>query len=430
MVMYDLSDKINILNKSDPPYSADILRELKLSHRKWISNNHMYGILKYNKEFLEETMDDATSTGLFRSVVIKDNKIVCYAPPKSLQPKVFQEKYSADSCYAEEFIEGTMINLFSSVNLDEGFNGWEIATRSSVGGSNMFFKSFNKDLTFCEMFKQAIQGPSVEEYTRLEGLPKDFCYSFVLQHPQNRIVTPFLSPSLYVVAVYKICKDTHKVEQIPFHNDPEWISRFQSANIKIPEQYEGLTYDDMHRRWASDDTDYKIPGIVIVNRSTGHRTKFRNPTYEYVRRLRGNQPKQQYRYLSLRQQNDEIVKYLEYYPEDKEAFTTYDEEVRTFISKLHRHYLDCKVYRIETLMEVPYEYRTHVYALHNLYYTDLKGKNKCVNRAVIEKYINALPTPRLMYSINYKPEFHNKGDKNRADNNNEVDINEEFVLVS
>ena len=43
------------------------------------------------------------------------------------------EKYpittdSNNNCYAEEFIEGTMINLFYDVSVDD----WEICTKSNV----------------------------------------------------------------------------------------------------------------------------------------------------------------------------------------------------------------------------------------------------------------------------------------------------------
>lgn len=38
----------------------------------------------------------------------------------------------------------------------------------------------------------------------LDMLNKQFCYSFVLQHPYNRIVAPISNPQLYLVAVYQI----------------------------------------------------------------------------------------------------------------------------------------------------------------------------------------------------------------------------------
>ena len=60
------------------------------------------------------------------------------------------------------------------------------------------------------------------------------------------------------------------------------------------------------------NTSYHIQGVVIKT-DDGARYKFRNPNYEHVRHLRGNQPKLQYQYLVLRQ-SGKVKEYLQYYP--------------------------------------------------------------------------------------------------------------------
>ena len=44
-----------------------------------------------------------------------------------------------ENCIAEEFIEGTMINLF----FDHENQEWEIASKSAIGAKNNFFVSDN-----------------------------------------------------------------------------------------------------------------------------------------------------------------------------------------------------------------------------------------------------------------------------------------------
>ena len=59
---------------------------LKLKYIEWkdsncdSSNKNQYYILKYNKNYLTE--DNIYSIGLLRSIIIKNNEIIAYSPPK------------------------------------------------------------------------------------------------------------------------------------------------------------------------------------------------------------------------------------------------------------------------------------------------------------------------------------------------------------
>ena len=39
-------------------------------------------------------------------------------------------------------------------------------------------------------------------------------YSFVLQHPENRIVIPIISPKIYLAAAYKIYKHPDGIQKV------------------------------------------------------------------------------------------------------------------------------------------------------------------------------------------------------------------------
>ena len=303
----------------------------------------------------------------------------------------------------------TMINMFydSSLPKDEILGHWEIATRSSVGGDTRFFSnSTNEGKTFREMFIEALTEISKEQGSpqeALKDLKQEYCYSFVLQHPENRIVTEFKTPGLYLAAVYSIDDPTRTITRIPTE---EALSGSLATWAKTPTLHgQSLTMQDLdglERIWASEDTDYGTLGIMLCDRATGLRSKIRNPEYEKVRQLRGNQPKLQYRFLSLRQGAAEDVKaYLQYYPEDTDAFSNYGKQVRAFVQNLHHQYMDCKVRRAKDIKLVPFEYRNHVYTLHGQYLNDLRPLRRAVTRRVVEEYVNSLPAARLMFSINY-----------------------------
>ena len=71
---------------------------------------------------------------------------------------------------------------------------WEIATRSNIGANCRF----NNHKTFREMFFEAAEAKGFT----FDLLEKDYSYSFVLQHPENRIVVPFDKADLVLVEIF------------------------------------------------------------------------------------------------------------------------------------------------------------------------------------------------------------------------------------
>ena len=98
-------------------------------HIQTSTNHKTYSVIKYIKENL--TLDNVGILGLYRSVIVKKNswQIVCVSPPKSISPEVFMATYDPSSIVAEQFIEGTMINVFWDMDGD----GWMVNTKSKVG---------------------------------------------------------------------------------------------------------------------------------------------------------------------------------------------------------------------------------------------------------------------------------------------------------
>ena len=96
------------------PESLEGIKEiesLKLLLKKWYINEKTYNIFKYDKTVLLHDM--ILKTGLFRSIITdKKGKILCFSPPKSLHMEKFVQLYDPEDCIAENFVEGTMINLF------------------------------------------------------------------------------------------------------------------------------------------------------------------------------------------------------------------------------------------------------------------------------------------------------------------------------
>jgi len=412
---YNLSSipEFNDLLKADIVSNSNILKLNKIECR---SNNLLYRVIRYDKNFL--CHDLISSYGLCRSVIINSaDNVVGFAPPKSISADVFIEKYPEhktghfDKCnIAEEFIEGTMINVFFDPTI--GITGaWEISTRNTVGATSSFYKS-PQAKTFRQMFMEAASENKID-ITKLE--PR-LCYSFVLQHPENRIVVPFSKPQLYLVGVYEINNKFNEVT-VSYYDVAKYRDFFSElgTTVKFPEVYNFESYKELVDRFGSMNTSYDIVGVIIHNKLTGERTKIRNPVYEQVRNLRGNQPKLQYQYLCLRKEG-KVKDFLKYYPENKKEFSTFRDQVHLFTNTLFANYVSCYIKKEKPLIEFSEQYRTHMFNIHRLYMNELREKQLFVTNIVVQKYVNESHPSLLMYCLNYQMRKRNF-DTIIADNN-------------
>jgi len=386
----------NDIVKNDIKNVSNILKLNKVECRT--SNNTPYTVIRYDKNFL--SIDLIPSYGLCRSVIVNNNnKVVGFSPPKSIPSDCFINKYneSTNGIIAEEFIEGTMINVFwdDSIGLT---GGWEIATRNTVGATSSFYKG-PKAKTFRDMFLEAAKANNLI----LDNLEKQYCYSFVLQHPENRIVVPFKHSQLYLVALYTIHND-NDIITVEFNDVQQYKNFFNTqlvTSIKFPEVYTFDKYSDLIEKYASMNTLYNIVGVVIHNKFTGERTKIRNPVYEQVRNLRGNQPKLQYQYLCLRKEG-KVGDFLKFYPENKKDFSIFRDQIHLFTDTLFTNYVSCYIKKQNPLMEFSEQYRTHMFNIHQKYMNELREKKHFVTNSVVINYVNNLHPSLLMYCLNFQ----------------------------
>ena len=143
-------------------------------------------LIKYNKQFI--CPENVDTLGKFKSVITDGTTIYSIAPPKSKSYEQFICQNDINDCIIEEFVEGTMINYFYK-------DGWKIATRSCIGADC----KFGGNKTFREMFFEAVKRQKLD----LSILNTKYSYSFVLQHPENRIVIPYSTPNLVLVNVFE-----------------------------------------------------------------------------------------------------------------------------------------------------------------------------------------------------------------------------------
>lgn len=356
----------------------DYAQEIGLNVRSFNVDNmeskKLY-MLNFNKEKWQPGLEN------FRSVITDGEKILCFSPPKAFKYEEFP--HNKDIFTVEEFVEGTMINVFNY----EGT--WMCATKSIIGAKCKFFKDFAK--TYRTLFLEVMNHIGLE----FVDLDKTCCYSFVMQHPENRIVVPFNEMSLVLIKKYR-CVGC-KVEEVNTLDELEGLN----VIIKKPrvfDKYSSNYISQLKDVFESEDNSYKMMGIVI--NCGGDRTKVWNPNYLKVKKLRGNNPKIQFQFYHLLK-DKLIVQFLRYYPEYKKLFQEFKIDLFGYTEQLWRKYRACYIYREKPLKEFGKQYRTHMFNIHQLYLTELKRANKHTDKKFVIDYVNKLSPAELMYSINF-----------------------------
>lgn len=297
--------------------------------------------------------------GLYRSVIFKNKKPVCFSPPKSIPYAEFCEKHPINTVTADEFIDGTMINIF----YDNDTTEWVTATRSIVGADCTFYSQ----KTFHEMFHE-----TNIEYSKLD---KTYCYSFVLQHPDNQIVTPVETPQLYLIAVYHITD----IGIVEVHSSNHCITDYLTPYTFIFSSYE-------EAEQFVQTQPYTFKGLML--KMNEERSKIRNLAYEKVKKLRGNSASPLYTYISIRSTPDQ-VEYEKYFP--NHHFSDYEKQLTNLILLLHGLYMDCFIKKVKPLKEYNPPFKQHMYELHMTYLHKLRQEKKCVTRHEVKKYVIGLP---------------------------------------
>lgn len=386
-------------------------------------NNNSYTILNNDSSCI--TFDD-DELRKYRSIILDNNNdILCFSPPNSIPLDNFKDKYPDDApciddVYANEIMEGTMINLFfnkdfSQVDLEtehseacngfwseeqsssntksgssEACNGfWEIGSRGAIGCNYWYYRtqylleehdtepvqteweeprkhSTKQQITFRQMFLDAMKTDITADLNTmpiLEYLPKNYCYSFVLQHPDNHIVLPISEPHLFLVAVYEIV-DTCTVKFVPPHIYESW-SVFTDSTIEFPKKYTFTKYKELENIYGSIHSEYSSMGLMLTNIRTGERAALSNPVYEEIKKLRGNNPNLQYQYFCLLR-SGQVDKFLEYFPTYKKTFMQFSKQYQDFITNVHQSYFS--YYVKKEGIPIAKKYFIHASKIHHQIY--------------------------------------------------------------
>tara|TARA_Y100001980_G_C14543594_1_gene322388 strand:- start:1208 stop:2344 length:1137 start_codon:yes stop_codon:yes gene_type:complete len=334
-------------------------------------------LIKYKKNNLNKNTIE--TMGLFRSVVLDKTKIVCISPPKSLQ-------YDENTHYKlYEFVEGTMMNAW--YDFDE--TKWRISSKSIINAENRFYE--NQKL-FCEMFYECCDNCNFS----FDFLDKDICYSFVFQHPNNRIINVVLEPSLYIISAYKN-NNNNTFEKI-LYNDLTYIT--YKTGVKLPSQYFSPV-KEVVSKLINGDAPLTNMGIVLVKEGTNYHCKVRNNTFEIIKKFKTNNTKLINTFLSLKRKNmDEL--YIRLFPENLQDFNEYLHKYYSLIDYLYNLYYDINVTKCVEISSLDEIYKINLNNIHSFYVQNLRKINKRIDKKYIDNYVLSLKNHLIIRLMNQR----------------------------
>ena len=359
-------------------------------------------ILSYDRKTL--TPDLYESIGIKRSIIMHDDAVLAYSPPKAVAQSIASNA-SVKRIVAEEFVDGILVN----VAWLESEKRWVIATRKVIGGTNHFYNNGeDKAPIIRDLFDDTCQKIGFS----LDSLDRGLSYSFVMRHPKCRIVLNCDKPSLTIIQIYKISGT--RAELVT-------RSAMESSCILHPQTYSIADSSDYSRRptipssavdkFVTDVTDqhmpsddaYFGPGIMFaVQTEDGSymRFKVRNAAYQTVKMLRdGNESiwRLDQNWLRLNKLNL-LKEYLVHYPEDRWMMNRVRHRYEALIGAAYAFWHMVNITHTLDATRLPAKYKRIVRWIQELRHSE-RGIRVSVNH--VHKIVGNLDTNQVLYYLNY-----------------------------
>jgi len=324
----------------------------------------------------------------FRSVVwdVSKNIPVSIAPMKSENGEDLPEDTPITDYTIEPFVDGVMICGF----YDEYNKEWRFHTRSTLDANCRFF---SQTKSFITLFKEAISvslKPKKDSWKAfLDTLNPEIQYTWVLQHPENRVVVSIPSPTI-------VCVQKQRYAGGELTAALGEKTQFDVKPVTLP------NWDDLRVRLLLDNAKFKhnTQGYV-VKRGVNKRWKIRTSSYNQVRKMRGNSARRDFLWLSLWRSNT-LSHYLAIYPEERIPSKRVIDKWKQITAAVYHIYNDVFKVRSMPSNTVPAKYRPFVFGLHTHYINDLRPHGKVIDWKEAVSFMNGRDTAQALHAINWE----------------------------
>lgn len=267
-------------------------------------------------------------------------------------------------CVIEESIDGTLINLY-------WYNGkWNTSTKSCIDAEC----KWKSDKTFHELFNLTVQNTNLD-FTKLNT---NFCYSFILCHPENINITQYNSPKLYHIFSRNL--NNFKEFNLNIGVAKPFILKINKYNMHSVNDYNELVE-------KVNSFNFEKEGFMIFSKNRKFRVKLKNEYFLKAQSLKGNY---NHHYYSIIKNLQNKKEYLGFFPEDHKYFNEVELNKTKLIDIVYNYYIKTKKLRLN--INIPVIYRKAVIEIHKIYKSkyDEGYNNPSISKIDVMIYFNKM----------------------------------------
>lgn len=286
------------------------------------------------------------------------NKLVHYAFSKAydgLSKESGEDPFlgTLDSFRVENLVEGSLIKVFYYDSR------WWIGTSRNI---DAVYSHWGSEKSFKELFLETCKKKEIN--IDIETLDKNYCYSYILQHPEITIGHDITISD--IIPINKIHLDTLEVTNL--------MEGF-STGLTIEQIKQQLSF---HKNFMIITKDNK-------------RIKMLSDRYKYTKELLNNNPNLKWAYLEALQ-NSEEEELRRYFPSKSEIFNNVEEKIHDTIDILYNLYV-LKFIKHDKELPVPKKLYKTLGQLHGRY----KKTREKTTKEIIYDHLLSLPTKALFW---------------------------------
>jgi hypothetical protein len=300
------------------------------------------------------------------------------------------------------YIDGTMISMF----WNDAKNCWMISTRSKFHAAGNYmspspFRDLFKDAaikTYNQVKSEPIQIQTLQEFlVEPNNIGKEYQYTFVLCHPEEKHVILAKEPQVYLVQVSKCNPFMNSDGTMSVHWKPVGYSRMVEIAKQIgalyPEEIsvpEDQALGDYCRNVLGDT----VPrGVMLVPSSQNpciERIRILSNGYESALRLRGNTPSFRTNIIRVWAEDptgDLLREYEGYFPSEVEDLHSVIRVLNESANELVLYYKNRHVRKNMEHDDLPHWSRKPIWDLHGIY---LRERTP-INKEIVLEYYRTKP---------------------------------------